>query len=160
MKTLSMFVTAGVVALFSACDDAPPQQTPPPNSDAAAVSTFVDTPEVEVRVNRRFDEGGNLIAYDSIYSSFYSTRKGDKRLMDSLFSEFRPDFEERFPFLRDDGFDKLFFSDSLLYPDFFHEDFFRKRMELNEAYMQRMMQHMDSVKNEFFRSKSPSNKRP
>lgn len=74
--------------------------------------------------------------------------------MDSLFSEFRPGFKERFPFLQDDGFDKLFFTDSLLYPDFFHQDFFRKRMELNHAYMQRMMQRMDSVKNEFFRSRS------
>lgn len=60
-------------------------------------------------------------------------------MMDSLFSEFRSWFEERFPFPGDDGFDKLFFSDPLLVRDLLPDDFFQKRMELNDAYMQRMM---------------------
>jgi hypothetical protein len=44
----------------------------------------------------------------------------------------------------------LFFSDTLGYPGFFHNDFFQQHYRLNDAYMKDMMQRMDSIKNEYY----------
>lgn len=74
--------------------------------------------------------------------------------MDSLFRDFEPRFNRRFPFMSDPGFNDLFFRDTLLYPDFFHDDFFRKRMEMNHRWMQQMMAEMDSMKNDYVRERA------
>ncbi|MDP3555959.1 MAG: hypothetical protein Q8T03_01220, partial [Bacteroidota bacterium] len=114
-----------------------------------------EEPKVNIKVNKRFDAKGNIISYDSTYTSYYSTKKqADKHLMDSLIKKFKPMITEQFPFVNDRYMNNLFFTDSLLSKDFFHEDFFRKRLELNELYMNKMMQKMDSVKNEFFKAES------
>jgi hypothetical protein len=39
-------------------------------------------------------------------------------------------------------------------PDFFHDDFFRKRFDLNRRYMEQMMARMDSVKNAFLQQEA------
>ncbi len=116
-------------------------------------------PKTDIKVNRKYDKKGNLISYDSTYSSYYTNKKGDKFLMDSLFREFKPGFIKQYPFVRDENFNALFFNDSLLYNDFFHEDFFKKRYELNDAYMKKVMHEMDSVKNNFFKVQSKSFKK-
>lgn len=110
-----------------------------------------DTPQVEVRVNKQYDANGNLIAYDSTYSSVYSSRAGDAAFMDSVFKDFMPGFGSHYPFLSDPGLNSLFFPDSSFHRDFFHDDFFQKRMEMNQRAMQRMMERMDSLKNQYFR---------
>jgi len=113
-------------------------------------------PKTEIKVNKKFDSKGNLLAFDSTYTSYYSNRVKDKILMDSLFNEFKPTISQHFPLMKDKHFHELFLNDSLFYTDFFHDDFFRKRLELNEKYMKDMMYHMDSIKNEFFRIQSSS----
>ena len=109
----------------------------------------IDSPQVDIRVNRQYDEDGNLIAFDSTYTSIFRGRAGDASFMDSVFQDFKPRFGTRFPFLTDPGFNDLFFQDSLFHHDFFHGDFFRKRMEMNQRFMERMMAEMDSMKNAY-----------
>lgn len=112
-------------------------------------------PEETIKVNKHYDKNGKLVAFDSTYTSYYKSRKGDKLLMDSLVTVFKKSpFIEQFPSMNDKYFKDLFLTDSLLNDDFFHEDFFIKRLELNEAYIRKMMQHMDSVKNEFFKKEA------
>lgn len=111
----------------------------------------IEKPKVEIKVNKKYDKKGNLIAYDSTYTSFYADRKGDKVLLDSLFRDFKLSFDKQFPIMKEESFNHLFYNDSLLYNDFFHDDFFRKRMELNQEYMHKMMQQMDSIKNIYFK---------
>jgi hypothetical protein len=125
-----------------------------------ARSTQADTPKTEVRVNKEYDANGNVIAYDSTYSSFYSSHNADPAMMDSLFRDFEPRFNRRFPLMNDPGFNDLFFRDTLLYPDFFHDDFFRKRMEMNDRWMQQMMAEMDSMKNAYFRERAAKPPQP
>ncbi|MBZ0204854.1 MAG: hypothetical protein K8H89_00915 [Flavobacteriales bacterium] len=154
MKTIGttplVHALALVTMVLSACNgQAQQHQTGPAKADTLAPPP--DTPRTEVRVNKEYDANGNLIAYDSTYSSYYNSHNADPAYMDSLFRDFRPRFRERFPFLTDPGFNDLFFRDSLLYPDFFHNDFFRKRMEMNTRWMEEMMARMDSLKNEYFR---------
>ena len=111
-------------------------------------------PKIDVKVNKRYDKKGNLVAFDSTYSYYYSKRTGEKALMDSLFKEFKPFISMEFPLMKDKRFNELFLNDSLFYNDFFHEDYFRKRLELNEKYMKNMMFQMDSIKNEYFKIQS------
>jgi hypothetical protein len=111
----------------------------------------IEKPKVEIKVNKKYDTNGNLISYDSTYTSFYADRKGDKVLLDSLFRDFKRSFYKQFPIMKEESFNHLFYNDSLLYNDFFHDDFFRKRMELNQEYMHKMMQQMDSIKNIYFK---------
>jgi len=138
---------------LSACDG----QAQQPHANTVKEDTLTaqaHTPKTEVRVNKEYDANGNLIAYDSTYASFYSSHNADPAQMDSLIRDFRPRFDRQFPFMNDTGFNDLFFRDTLLYPDFFHDDFFRKRMEMNERWMRQMMAEMDAMKNNYFRERA------
>lgn len=159
MKTIGttplVHALAVVTMLLPACHGQA-QQHPKGSTKADTLTGGPDTPRTEVHVNRQYGPNGNLIAYDSTYSSFYSSRNTDPAMMDSLFRDFAPRFNRHFPMMSDPGFNDLFFNDSLLYPDFFHTDFFRRRMELNDRFMQRMMAQMDSMKNDYFKQRAPA----
>lgn len=114
----------------------------------------LNKPKVSVKVNRRYDEKGNVIGFDSTYSSYYSNVKGDTATMDSLMHRFDRYFNFNHSSLWDRQFNTLFFNDSARYPDFFHDDFFMKRYELNDQYFRGMMNRMDSIKNHFFKEES------
>ena len=109
-------------------------------------------PVESIKVNKHFDKKGNLISFDSIYSSYYSTTTINKKMMDSMVEAFKKPFTDQYPFINDKNFKALFFTDSLTNGDFFHEDFFRKRMEINEEYVRKMLEQMDEFKNEFFKN--------
>lgn len=145
-------LAVATTALFACNGQAQQHHKTPGNT--VPDSARVDTPKTEVHVNKEYDANGNLIAYDSTYSSFFSSHNADPAFMDSLFRDFEPRFNKRFPLMNDPGLNDLFFRDSLLYPDFFHDDFFQKRMELNDRWMQRMMAEMDSMKNAYFRDRA------
>jgi hypothetical protein len=115
-------------------------------------------PKVNIHVNKRFDDKGNLIAFDSVYSKFYSSMAGDTTRMDSMMRSFDSYFGLHHKSLFDHDFNSLFFTDSLRYPDFFHDDFFLKRYELNDNYLRDMMRRMDSIKNKFHRPTNPERK--
>lgn len=157
MKTIGTSPVVHALALatmaLSACNGQAQQHLDDP-LQPDTLAARVDTPKTEVHVNKEYDANGNLIAYDSTYSSFYHGRNADPAQMDSLLRDFRPGMGQQFPFLSDPGFNDLFFRDSLLYPDFFHNDFFRNRMEMNAKWMQEMMAQMDSVKNRYFRDRA------
>lgn len=115
-----------------------------------SLTDSLEKPKVNIKVNRHYDDKGNLVGFDSAYSSFYSNVKGDTLRMDSVMNSFNSYFNRSHSSLFDKRFNNLFFNDSLRYPDFFHKDFFMKRYELNDTYMRDMMRSMDSVKNDFF----------
>jgi hypothetical protein len=120
----------------------------------------LDKPRVNIKVNKHYDDKGNVIGFDSTYTSFYSNVKGDTTGMDSLFQKFDSYFQRDHSSFFDNQFNTLFFNDSLRYPDFFHKDFFLKRYELNDPYLRDMMNRMDSIKNNFYLQQSKKNKRP
>jgi hypothetical protein len=118
-----------------------------------AVQDSLYKPKVNVKVNRHYDDKGNLVGFDSTYSSYYSNVKGDTSQMDSLMGSFDLFYNKNYAKGFNNQFNRLFFSDSLRYPDFFHDDFFMKRYELNDLYMRDMMHRMDSVKNKFYKER-------
>lgn len=148
----SMLAGLAIMLNLSACNaQAEKKQTP---TVADQLTQAVDSPHVEVRVNKQYDAQGNLISFDSTYTSIYRGQNGPADFMDSVFQDFKPRFGTRYPFLNDPGFNDLFFNDSLMHQDFFHDNFFRKRMEMNQRYLEQMMTRMDSVKNAYLRGEA------
>src|ERR1051325_6468040 len=56
--------------------------------DNRAGSDSTNQPKVNIQVNRKYDEKGNMVAFDSTYSTYYSNIKGDTSRMDSLMQKF------------------------------------------------------------------------
>jgi hypothetical protein len=154
VRTLCIYLMA-VGLMLSSCHE----KTNGQNSGDAKVAQVDSThkPHVNVKVNRHYDDKGNIVGFDSTYTSYYSNINGDTAQMDSLIHRFDRYFDrDHFSFFRQQ-FDPLFFNDSTRYPDFFHKDYFLKRYELNDAYMRNMMQRMDSIKNRFYEQHRDSN---
>lgn len=107
-------------------------------------------PKTNIKVNKEYDENGNLIRYDSTYSYYYSNIEGDSLLRDSVFNKFRNFFHEEYNFSDEPFFNNLFFQDSLLKYDFYNNDFFIKRFKNNQMQMNDFFLQMDSLKNRFF----------
>lgn len=101
-------------------------------------------------VNKEYDENGNLIKYDSTYSYFYSNIENDSSLRDSILDNFQEYFNNSFNFSNQKFFDDLFFEDSLLFYDFYKNDFFINRYNKNMEKMNQLFMDMDSIKNQFF----------
>lgn len=148
-----MLAWTAMMLNLSACSGQPINDGTTAHTDSTAQRT--DTPKVDVRVNKEYDEHGDLIAYDSTYSSVYTSRSGDAAFMDSVFKDFMPGFGMSHPFLNDPGYNGLFFPDTSFHRDFFHPDFFQKRMEMNQQYIA-LMEQMDSLKNQYFIRPAPS----
>lgn len=119
------------------------------------LSDVQNAPKENVKVNKEYDEDGNLISYDSTYTYFYSNIKNDRLAEDSIFNNFRNMFESKYPFSYKPYFNDLFFEDSLMKYDFYKEDFFTKRFLQNMEQAEKMFQEMDSVKNKYFMKQFP-----
>lgn len=106
-------------------------------------------PKYDFRVNKKYDDKGNLVEMDSSYSYFYSSRGvQDSLLMDSLFERLRVPLLKNYNQLFEDKTDRIFFNDSLFKYDFYNDDYFRKRFEMNFIQFQNMYRQMDSLKSE------------
>lgn len=113
--------------------------------------TLTHEPQVSISVNKKYDENGNQIGFDSTYTSYYSNIEGDTAMMDSLFNTFSPLYKKHVPLIFNQQMENMFFNDSLFYDDFFHTDFFRRRFEINQYHFKQMMDEMDSLKNQFYK---------
>ena len=110
-------------------------------------------PQEKVTVNRKYDENGNLIEFDSTYTSYYSNFKGDTLLTDSILKDFNTYFNYHFSDMTSNNFMLM---DSTFMHKFFHDDFFEQKFLLQDDHMLKMMQEMDSIKNEFFKMQMQS----
>jgi hypothetical protein len=87
---------------------------------------IVEEPKGTWKVDKEFDENGNLIRYDSIYSwssndKFDNLSLSDK---DSLMQSFKSQFFSNYSRFKNQGFDDVFSQDSLFSKHFFNDDFF------------------------------------
>jgi hypothetical protein len=110
-----------------------------------------DSPQTNIKVTKEYDEKGNLVKYDSSYSSYYSNVKGDTTLRDSIFQNFTNHFNRSYTFSDHPYFKNFFFQDSLLMYDFYKKDFFFDRYRNNMEHMDSLFREMDLIKNDFFR---------
>ena len=140
--------------VLSSCNEKTNEQTKSEEHVSSLSADSLNKPKVNIQVNRQYDSEGNVIGFDSTYASNYSNVQGDRRKMDSLMHGFDRFFNHDFSSTFKNEFQGLFFNDSLRYPDFFHDDFFMKRYELNDMYFRDMMHRMDSIKNRFYQENS------
>jgi hypothetical protein len=117
-------------------------------------------PQTNIKVNKEYDKNGNLIRFDSAYSSYYSNIKGDSVLKDSIFNNFKNQFNNSYFFSNQPYFKDFFFADSLLKYDFYKKDFFYNRFRQNMERMDSLFRGMDIVKNDFYNKQTkPKNKK-
>ena len=140
MKNLTWIISAIVLLQFTSCDAQ--------KAKGETKTTEINKPHEEVKVNRKYDENGNLIAFDSVYTSYYSSFDGDTVNMDSLMDNFNMYFSDIF----DNGYawNSLIEPDSVFHSSFFSNSFFENQFLQQDEQMLRMMQEMDSLKNVFF----------
>lgn len=78
-------------------------------------------PKEDIRVNREYDEKGNLIKFDSVYSYSYSS---DSTLKDFDFKNFSDPFGMNMKFFNDSAFNQFFMKD---FDSFFSDSFMQNR---------------------------------
>lgn len=88
--------------------------------------TTVEQPKGTWKVEKEFDENGNLIRYDSIYSWSSNDKLNNLSILDkdSLLQSFKSRFFTNFSDFENQGFDDVFSEDSLFNKRFFNDDFF------------------------------------
>ena len=88
---------------------------------------IIKDPNATWKVDKEFDENGNLIRYDSIYSWSSDDKYNNLSLSarDSLIQSFKSRFFTDFSGFENQGFEDIFSKDSLFSNHFFNDDFFR-----------------------------------
>ncbi len=98
-------------------------------------------PRVDIKVNRHFDDKGNMIGYDSTYSSFYLNTPGDTSQMYSMMKNFRQSLPYPSPMLYNKDLSR---NDSMFFPSFNFDQLFQPRPLFQDNFFS-MRNHMDSV---------------
>jgi hypothetical protein len=119
-------------------------------------------PKVDIKVNKVYDDNGNLIRYDSTYVWSYSNVEGDSVTVvpDSIMYEFKPFIHRQFPDFEMPEFNDFLFTDSAFYHDFFTPDYFYDRWRKSMMETDRIFREMDSLKNLFFQRSYPGLQKP
>ena len=106
----------------------------------------INRPKTNIKVNRKYDENGNLISYDSTYTYSYSNTNGENIDIDSLFNQLGFNQKGFHSFPNHSFPNSLLGNDSLMLNDpFFNDELLSNNMRKNLEMMERMMQHMDSI---------------
>ncbi|NRR93461.1 hypothetical protein HSX10_17955 [Winogradskyella undariae] len=112
---------------------------------------IVEAPKGSWKVDKEFDENGNLIRYDSIYSwssndKFDNLSFSDK---DSLMQSFKSGFFSNYSEFEDQGFSAIFSQDSLFSKHFFNDDFFGSNFGKDFMDIDKLRQQMIGRQREF-----------
>ena len=152
MKQLIYIVFA---LFFIGCNSQDKEKQKAKESDKKEEQTV--KPKETWDVKKEYDEFGNLIKYDSIYSYSYSNIKGDslKVNLDSIMDSFRGYFDKNSPFRRQDNFSFFPENDSLFMNDFFKEDYFFENWKNQHSELDKMIKRMDSSRNAFLKQFHP-----
>lgn len=123
MKTFRYLLIFMLSSVLVSCN----AQTKTDKVDKIEEKPKIEQPKGTWKVDKEFDENGNLIRYDSIYSwssdgKFDDLSKIDR---DSLINNFESKFYRHFSQFKNDGFEDIFEPDSLFSHHFFNDDFFK-----------------------------------
>ena len=104
----------------------------------------IEQPKGTWKVDKEYDEKGNLIRYDSIYSWSSTDKFNDLSAenRDSLIKSFESRFFRNFSHFENDGFPDFFAQDSLLRQRFFNDDFFNSEFGKDFMDIDKVMQQM------------------
>jgi len=111
-------------------------------------------PNTNIKVNKEYDKNGNLLKFDSTYTSYYSNIDTSSVMRNKTYNDFIKEFNKLYFFSTQPYFNHLFFNDTLLKYDFYKKDFFSNRFKSNLDQMDRLFWEMDSMKNDFYKQKN------
>jgi hypothetical protein len=117
----------------------------------------VKQPQGTWKVDKEFDEEGNLIRYDSIYSWTSRNSYNDLNTLekDSLLELFKLRFIKQYSHFEDDGFEKLFNPDSIFSKRYFNDDFFYSDFGKDFMDIDKISQQMIARQNELLEKYQP-----
>lgn len=125
--------------------------------------SMVEQPKGSWKVDKEFDENGNLIRYDSIYSWSSSNKFDDLPEIgkDSLLKSFESKFFRNFSHFESQGFENMFTPDSLFSKHFFNDDFFKSDFgkdfmdldDIRQQMQQRQKAFLEKYQSEFIKPK-------
>ncbi len=126
-------------------------QDEPSRKDAKAMEREDENkPKVDWKVNKQYDDKGNLVRYDSTYSWSYSGKWGaESPAADSIMNSFKKHFGQGFPSFFGHGFTDAW-SDSSFYQGFMEPGYLLNRLDNSYSDMEEMMHTLDSIGNSFF----------
>lgn len=132
------------------------------NHNQSKKDTVITNPKIDIKVEKEFDDDGNIIRYDSSYTYIYTYPNGntEKLNMDSIFQNFEPYFFNHGFDIIHDPFRSFFEEDTLYQHHFFDDDFFMQQFENNMFRFEDMMREMDSLRNQFLRDMYPDFEQP
>jgi hypothetical protein len=164
MKTLKASILSVLAVLFFSCNGQTLKNENQSKNDSNLITSnernLADTlnrPKINVNVNKRYDDKGRVIQFDSTYSYFYSSPHGIAHLNnDSLFNNFQSFLNKSYPSIFKDQNSNIFFNDSLFKYDFFNDDYFFMRYQLNQKSFEEFYKRMDSVKKDFMKHAYPN----
>lgn len=113
-------------------------------------SISVNKPKISWKVNKKYDEAGNVIGYDSIYSYSYDNFKNLQKDMDldSLMESMKfLSHNNISSFMKDNNLVQFMDIDSLLNGNQYFNDFFERQRKNNFSDMRELFQQMDSLQN-------------
>ncbi len=160
MKTIKIMLASLLFMTFSGCNGQTKKSNEQLLSDKSKLNILKEgaenKPKIDVKVNKQYDDKGRMVKFDSTYTYFYSGPHGSMQIgNDSVFNNFRSFFDKSYPDYINHKNDNVFFNDSLFKYDFFNDNYFQKRFELNEKMFKNMFQQMDSIKREYLNQKYP-----
>lgn len=113
-------------------------------------SLMIAQPKISWKVDKKLDEEGNVIGYDSIYSYSYEnlgnwTKEMD---LDSIMNSMKFFSHGNISsFFEDHDLGRFFDTDSLMNGNHFFDDFFERQRANNFSDMRQLFQQMDSLQN-------------
>ena len=145
----SIFLPVLLFAFMSGCRAQGNQK--PSNQDTTA--QIQNRPNVVSRVNKKFDEKGNLISYDSSSVWSYSSDGTTRNIVtDSLLVDFTKHLDPGFPILFRNNFGDQNWTDSIFFRDFFSSGYFPQKWDYHDFEMSQLMQQMDSLTNSLIKN--------
>ncbi|MGB5434687.1 MAG: hypothetical protein WBM98_02265 [Maribacter sp.] len=112
---------------------------------------LTETPKGSWKINKEFDEDGNLIRYDSIYSWSSNTDLDDLATMDkdSVLKSMQSRFYRSFSDFNGEGYPGFFSEDSLFTKQFFTNDFFESEFGQDFMDIDRVRERMEHMQRKF-----------
>lgn len=121
----------------------------------------VEQPKGSWKVDKEFDENGNLVRYDSIYSwssneKYHNLSSLDR---DSLMKSFKSRFFTNYSRFENEGFEDVFSQDSLFSKRFFNDDFFSSPFgkdfmdidKISQQMIERQKKFLEKYQSEFIK---------
>lgn len=151
MKNISLIFVLALI--FASCNAQTNTKNEVKQNDDKVTQN--NEPKVNYKVNKEYDENGNLIRYDSTHTYYYSNVDTNAMMNDSVFDKFNEFFDSKSIFKNGFYFNDFFKKENDFKDHFFSEDYFQESFKNSQDRFNKMLLQMDSIKNQFLMDEFP-----